>query len=96
MPRQLTIGSWRAFSIFLGCLVAFDVLVEVYKRHSLVNKLSVGLWLFLILASSVMLFIRMWRKRHNPVEFWKSSHRHSGELSVLSAKWRRGVFREED
>ena len=88
--------SWRAFSMLLGFLVVFGALVEVSKAHPILNILSVALWSTLVLASSVMLLIRMWRKRHSSVEFWRSSHHHSGELSVLSAKWRRGVFRQDD
>ena len=88
--------SWRAFSMSLGFLFAFGVLVEVSEGHPLLNILSVALWWILVLASSVVLCVRMWRKRHNPAEFWWSSHHHSGVVSVLSAKWLRWVFRQDD
>jgi UDP-N-acetylmuramyl pentapeptide phosphotransferase/UDP-N-acetylglucosamine-1-phosphate transferase len=95
MASRLNV-SWRAFSMSLGFLVALGVLSEVSKGHPLLNILSAALRLILVLASSVMLFIRMWSKRHNPVEFWRSSHHHSGGVSVLSAKWRRWVFGQDD
>jgi hypothetical protein len=96
MNPRLNIGSWRVFSMFLGCVVAIGILVELSTKHPLLNMFSVVLWFVLVIITSSGIFIRMWRRRHNPVEFWKASHRHSGELSVLSAKWRRGVVRKDD
>jgi hypothetical protein len=61
------------------------------RRHAL----WAALLLTFFLIGSVAIFIRMWRTRGNPDDFWKSADR-LGQIGFLPPKWRRWVLGEDD
>jgi hypothetical protein len=95
MASRLQFGSLRAFLTFIGFLLVFGILAELDKSSHVLRVLWLALWLTFLLIASVVILIRMWRRRGDPGEFWKLAHR-GGQIGLLPPKWRRWVLGEDD
>jgi membrane protein implicated in regulation of membrane protease activity len=94
MVLRLQFGSVRALLTFIGFLLVFGILAGAAKSFPALNVLWVALWLVFLLLGSVAILFRMWRRRGNPDDYWRSAHR-GGQIGFLPSTWQRWVLGED-
>jgi hypothetical protein len=78
--------------IVSACVIG--ILIELNRISSITDRVLLFLWLAFLVLGSVILLVRGWRVRNNPVELQRALH--GGQLGILPRKWRRWVLGEDD